>query len=145
MPEWLSAAFADLPLLGLFAYSFLAATLLPGGSEIALAAYVASTPDHAPLALLLATCGNTLGGLTSWAVGRFLPPSEKLKASRAGRWIHRYGAPALLLSWLPLIGDLLCVAAGWLRINVWWSGLAMAAGKAARYWLVIEGVRLGLG
>jgi membrane protein YqaA with SNARE-associated domain len=136
---------ADLPLLGLFAYSFLASTLLPGGSEIALAAYVANAPDNASTALLLATCGNTLGGLTSWAIGRFLPPSEQLKASRAGRWIHRHGAPVLLLSWLPLIGDLLCVAAGWLRVNVWWSALAMAAGKAARYWLVIEGVRLGLG
>lgn len=145
MPEWLSAVFADLPLLGLFAYSFLAATLLPGGSEIALAAYVARSPEQAGSALLLATLGNTLGGLSSWLIGRYLPPSEKLKAGRAGRWMHRYGAPALLLSWVPLIGDLLCVAAGWLRINVAWSLLAMAAGKAARYWLVIEGVRLGLG
>ena len=59
--------------------------------------------------------------------------------------MHRYGAPALLLSWLPLIGDLHCVAAGWLRIHLGWSLLAMAAGKAARYWLVIEGVRLGMG
>lgn len=140
-----SAVANDLPLFGLFAYSFLAATVLPGGSEIALAAYVANAPSNAGLALLLATVGNTLGGLSSWLIGRFVPPSEKLRASRAGRWLHRYGAPALLLSWVPLIGDLLCVAAGWLRINPWWSGLAMAIGKGARYWLVVEGVRLGLG
>ena len=145
MPEWFSAAFADLPLLGLLAYSFFAATLLPGGSEIALAAYVASAPERASDALLVATFGNTLGGVTSWLCGRFMPPSEKLKAGRAGRWMHHYGAPALLLSWVPLIGDLLCVAAGWLRVNLWWCILAMAAGKAARYWLIIEGVRLGLG
>ena len=145
MPDWLSAAFADLPLLGLFAYSFLAATLLPGGSEIALAAYVANAPDSAVLALLLATIGNTLGGVTSWLCGRFMPPSEKLKASRAGRWMHRFGAPVLLLSWVPIIGDLLCVAAGWLRVHLVWSVLAMAAGKAARYWVIIEGVRYGLG
>ena len=144
MPDWLAAAFADLPLLGLFIYSVLAATLLPGGSEIALAAYVAAAPDNASTAWLLASLGNTLGGFTSWLCGRFLPPSEKLKASRAGRWMHRYGAPLLLLSWLPLIGDLLCLAAGWLRINPWSSLLAMALGKAARYWLVIEGVRLSL-
>lgn len=145
MPEWFWSAVADLPLLGLFGYSFLAATLLPGGSEVALAAYVTNAPANADLALGLATLGNTLGGLSSWLLGRFLPPSEKLRASRAGRWIHRYGAPALLLSWVPLIGDLLCVAAGWLRVNPWSSGLAMAIGKGARYWLVIEGVRLGLG
>lgn len=140
-----SAVATDLPLLGLFVYSFLAATLLPGGSEIALAAYVANAPTNAGLALLLATVGNTLGGMSSWLIGRFVPPSEKLRASRAGRWMQRYGAPALLFSWVPLIGDLLCVAAGWLRVNPWSSGLAMAAGKGARYWLVIEGVRLGLG
>ena len=144
MPDWFSAAFNDVPLLGLFAFSFLAATLLPGGSEIALAAYVASAPQSALSALLLATLGNTLGGLTSWLCGRFMPPSEKLKSSRAGHWMHRYGAPMLLLSWVPLIGDLLCVAAGWLRVNVWWSLVAMAVGKAARYWLIIEGVRFGL-
>ena len=145
MADWFSAPLADLPLLGLLVYSFLAATLLPGGSELALAAYVTHAPANAGLALGLATLGNTLGGLSSWLLGRFVPPSEKLRASRAGRWVHRYGAPALLLSWVPLIGDLLCVAAGWLRINPWWSGLAMAIGKGARYWLVIEGVRLGLG
>ena len=137
-------AIADLPLLALFVYSFLAATLLPGGSEVALAAYVAGTPERAQAALLFATAGNTLGGLSSWLIGRFLPPSDKLKSSRAGRWIQRFGAPVLLLSWVPLIGDLLCVAAGWLRVNVWWSLLAMMLGKTARYWLVIEGVRLGL-
>jgi len=145
MPDWLVSTFADLPLLGLFVFSFLASTLLPGGSEFALAAYVASTPEGAGTALLLATVGNTLGGVTSWLCGRFMPPSEKLKASRAGRWMHCDGAPARLLSRGPVIGDLLCMAAGWLRVNLWWSTLAMAAGKGARYWLVIEGVRLGVG
>ena len=144
MPDWFSAAFADLPLLGLFVYSFLAASLLPGGSEIALAAYVAAMPQNALTALVLATFGNTLGGITTWLCGRFMPPSEKLKASLAGQWMHRHGAPILLLSWVPLIGDLLCMAAGWLRVNLWWCIAAMAVGKAARYWLIIEGVRWGL-
>ena len=141
----LSSVFADLPLLGLFVYSFLASTLLPGGSEIALAAYVTTYPERTLAALVLASVGNTLGGLSSWLIGRFFPSSDKLPTSRAGAWVHRYGASALLLSWVPLIGDLLCVAAGWLRINVWWCLLAMAVGKAMRYWLVIEGVRLGFG
>lgn len=142
MPEWFSAAFADLPLLALFLYAFLAATLLPGGSEIALAAYVASRPDGVPMALLLATLGNTLGGMTSWACGRVLPRNAKVAESRAAHWLHRWGATALLLSWLPVVGDLLCLGAGWLRIGFWSSLLYIALGKAARYWLVVQATLL---
>lgn len=142
MPDWFSATFADLPLLALFLYAFLAATLLPGGSEIALAAYVVSRPANAPLALALATLGNSLGGMTSWACGRVLPETGKIANSRAAQWLQRWGAPALLLSWLPLVGDLLCVAAGWLRIGVWPSLLFIALGKAARYWLVVQAALL---
>jgi membrane protein YqaA with SNARE-associated domain len=51
--------------------------------------------------------------------------------------VHRYGSPALLLAWVPLLGDPLCVAAGWLRINAGLAALFMAIGKFARYWLVV--------
>lgn len=144
MPDfsgWFAQTFSDLPLIGLFLYSFFAATLLPGGSEIALAGVVASTPDRMGVAVLAATFGNTLGGLTSYACGWFLPQKDALKTSRAWRWMERYGTPALLLSWLPLIGDLLCVIAGWLRLHWFRVTIAIAAGKLARYWIIAEGVR----
>lgn len=141
MPGWLSEHFGEASLLALFIYSFLSSTLLPGGSEIALAAVVAATPAQTVAALLWATLGNTLGGLTSYACGRWLPQRPGLLESRAGQAMHRYGAPALLLSWLPLVGDLLCVAAGWLRIHWLAAIVAIAAGKFARYALVAEGVR----
>jgi membrane protein YqaA with SNARE-associated domain len=51
-------------------------------------------------------------------------------------WVKRYGAAVLLLSWLPIIGDALCVAAGWLRLNAWYSALYIALGKFARYWVL---------
>src|SRR5919106_3866810 len=98
----------------LFASSFLAATLLPGGSEAVLFAVLKLHPHLAWTAVLVATAGNTLGGLSSYVIGRVLPRAKPIKGLAA---IERYGAPALLLSWLPLIGDALCVAAGWLRVN----------------------------
>ncbi len=50
--------------------------------------------------------------------------------------VRRYGTPALLLAWAPLIGDALCLAAGWLRLNPWQAALYMAIGKFARYWVI---------
>ena len=51
-------------------------------------------------------------------------------------WLRRWGAPALLLSWVPVIGDALCVAAGWLRLSAGWSVFFMALGKFARYYVI---------
>ena len=60
---------------------------------------------------------------------RFLP-AKKLNYLEG---VKRHGAPTLLLAWLPIVGDALCVAAGWLRMN-WILALAfMAAGRLARY------------
>ena len=140
MPAWLADTFGEASLAALFLYSFLSATLLPGGSEIALAALLAAQPSAFWNALLLATLGNTLGGMTSYACGRFLPQRPGLLDSKAGRALHRHGAPALLLSWVPVVGDLLCVAAGWMRIH-WIAAAAwIAVGKFVRYWLVAEAV-----
>lgn len=119
-----------LSLWTLFASSFLAATLLPGGSEAVLFGVIKLHPGQAWPALLVATLGNTLGGLSSYLIGRLIPQKKKLKGLDT---VSRYGAAALLLAWVPLIGDPLCVAAGWLRINPWWSTLCMAIGKFARY------------
>lgn len=133
MADWLGA---EASLLGLTLYSFLAATLLPGGSEIALFTYLRAYPEQTALALTLATAANTLGGMTSYVCGRFLPKWQRLATLPHADRVARYGSPVLLLAWAPLVGDLLCVAAGWLRLN--WAGclLFMAIGKAARYGVV---------
>jgi membrane protein YqaA with SNARE-associated domain len=126
-------------LAGLFASAFLSATVLPGSSEIALAALVAHAPAHAPAAVLVATVGNTLGGMTSYAIGRALPATPR--DHRALALARRWGVWALLFSWLPVIGDALCIASGWLRQRVLPAACAIAAGKLARYLVVVEGVR----
>ena len=90
-------------------------------------------PDQLWAALAVATLGNTLGGMSSYLIGRLIPTTSPLKGLAT---LQRWGSPALLLSWVPIIGDPLCVAAGWLRLNAWWSVLFIALGKFARYWVI---------
>ncbi len=133
----------DASLWALFTASLLAATLLPGGSEVALVATLEFHPQLHVSALAVATLGNTLGGLTSYAIGRVLPLPATDPATRRGRWqrraqalAQRYGSPSLLAAWLPFIGDPLCVIAGWLRLPLLAVTLYMALGKFARYLIV---------
>jgi membrane protein YqaA with SNARE-associated domain len=144
-------ATAEAGLAGLFLASFLAATLLPGGSEAVLAALLLAHPEQAMPALALATLGNTLGGMSTYALGRLLP--EKLMRSgiqtdgadegtavKHIATLRRHGAPALLLAWAPVIGDALCAAAGWLRLPWLPCAIWMALGKGGRYLVVAAGV-----
>lgn len=117
-------------LWALFTGSFLAATLLPGGSEAVLYGVLKMHPGQVWTALGVATLGNTLGGMSSYWIGRVIPQRQTMKGLAA---VQRYGAPVLLLSWVPVVGDPLCVAAGWLRLNPWWSALSIALGKFTRY------------
>lgn len=127
---------AEAGLAGLFLASFLSATLLPGGSEAVLFAVIKLHPEQVLPALVVATLGNTLGGMTTYVMGRLLPPHLAPEKSVLAQ---RRGPPVLLLAWAPLIGDALCAAAGWLRLPPLDCALWMAAGKAARYVLVAAG------
>lgn len=99
----------------------------------------AARPHDTLLLLAVASAGNTLGGMTSWGIGRFVtwrfplrtPPDEKKQ--RALEHIRRWGSPLLLLSWLPVVGDPLCLAAGLLKVTWWRALLFIAIGKAGRY------------
>jgi membrane protein YqaA with SNARE-associated domain len=135
--EWLNVT-AETGLWGLLLASFLSATLLPGGSEALLWGFLQLHPGEQSAALALATLGNTAGGMTSWWCGRVLPKWQRLESIPHKDKVARWGSPVLLLAWLPLIGDALCVAAGWLRLH-WLPCCAfMAIGKLARYWLVTQ-------
>lgn len=121
-------------LAGLFVASFAAATLFPLPSEAALFAYLKSNPESAVLGIAVATIGNTAGGMTTYLVGRVVPEKMQARLSpNAVRLLRKYGAVATLLAWLPVVGDALAAAAGWLRIG--WPGVLafMAAGRLARY------------
>jgi membrane protein YqaA with SNARE-associated domain len=137
----------------LFLLSFLAATLLPLGSEWLLAALLLKGFDPA-LSVVLAALGNTLGALTTYGVGLWGGPVligrvlriDEATRLRSERFYARYGAWSLLLSWLPVFGDCLCLVGGLLRVGFGRFCLLIAAGKLARYagvaLLVLEGSRL---
>lgn len=133
----------DLPvhldLWGLFVSGFLAATLLPGGSEVVFT-LLAAKKAYSPVLLIgVATLGNTLGGMVTFGMGRWVAqryPMRMLEQSshqRAYRWLHKYGPLSLLWSWVPIIGDPLCFVAGWLRLNLLLALVFITIGKCARY------------
>jgi len=125
----------------LFVSAFVSATLFPGGSEILLA-YMSTTQQYSlPTLIIVASLGNTLGGMTSYALGRIIIwrfPAKKMAANkqRAIQRLQKLGYPALLLSWVPIIGDPLCVAAGYLKTNIYLTVLLIAIGKTARYAII---------
>ncbi|WP_370550715.1 DedA family protein [Edwardsiella tarda] len=130
---------------GMFVSSFTSATLLPGNSEVVLSGLLIAAQAPVFGLLVAAIVGNVLGGATNVVIGRALPqvtPQRGLAVALG--WLQRYGAAALLLSWLPVIGDLLCVLAGWLRLP--WGAvlLYLTLGKAVRYallaWLTLYGM-----
>jgi len=123
-------------LASLLATTFLAATLIPLSSEAALFAVLRLHEHLFWPALGVATIGNTLGGFTSYLIGRFIGAKKPLAHVER---VRRIGAPALLFAWLPLVGDAICVAAGWLKLN--WAQVIVyqAIGRFVRYYLVAQG------
>ena len=120
-------------LWALFGGAFLAATLLPGGSEAVLFGVLKAYPHLFWPALAVATLGNTLGGMSSYLIGRIIPQRREPKGLAR---VRAHGAVVLLFSWVPIVGDPLCVAAGWLRLDPWRPAAFIAAGKFARYFAV---------
>jgi membrane protein YqaA with SNARE-associated domain len=127
--------------IALFAWSFLAATVLPLASEPMLVALVRSG-DSVAVPVLVATAGNYLGACTTYllarAASRRLRPVSKSLAShaRAVALLERAGQPALLLSWVPVIGDAIVAVAGAVGIAFLPFSLWVFAGKLARYAVV---------
>jgi membrane protein YqaA with SNARE-associated domain len=136
----------------LFLLSFLAATLVPLGSEWLLVAMVLQ--QHNPTAtVVVATIGNYLGAVTSYLIGIYgsdflttrVLHMNQASIRRAERLSLRYGSWALLFTWLPVVGDPLCLVGGVLRLPFVRFSLLVAAGKAVRYalvaWLTLQGAR----
>ncbi|MHA6312418.1 MULTISPECIES: YqaA family protein [Pantoea] len=129
----------------LFGSSFLSATLLPGSSEVLLVALLIAKKTSVYGLLLAASLGNTLGGLTNIFLGRLLPLKRQGRwHDTAMTWLHRLGPAALLFSWLPVVGDLLCVLAGWLRFAWLPAMLFLAVGKTLRYIVIATATLQGM-
>lgn len=150
---WL--ALPEYGLSTVFAVALLSATLLPLGSEPAVFGLVQLNPALFWPAVLVATLGNTLGGMISWWMGsaaqRAVQRERRLDGqpthARALRWLQRFGPKACLLSFLPVVGDPLCAVAGWLRLPPAQCAAYMALGKLLRYvvmtWLLLQASQAG--
>lgn len=129
-------------LLTLFAWSFLAATVLPLSSEAPLVVYVRAYGQVA-LPVLVATVGNYLGACTTYwlarrtaqALGRGQEAADS--QTRSARLMRRFGQPVLLLSWVPILGDALVALAGAMRLPFVAFSLWVATGKGLRYLAVV--------
>jgi membrane protein YqaA with SNARE-associated domain len=126
--------------VSLFLLSFLASTLLPLGSEWLLVMMLVGGYD--PLsAVAVATIGNYLGAVVTyligiyggkWLIEKVLRVSSH-QQERARHYYEKFGVYSLLFSWLPIVGDPLCLVGGMLKIHFWQFSLLVAIGKLARY------------
>ena len=130
---------------GLFAASFLAATVFPFQSELVLVGLLLSGNYSWPVLLAVATVGNVLGAVVNWALGRFFLhvrdrrwfPVTPATYARVERWYARYGVWSLLFAWLPIGGDPLTVVAGALRTNLALFVVLVTVGKLGRYAVLV--------
>jgi membrane protein YqaA with SNARE-associated domain len=127
--------------IGLFIASFLAATILPFGSEAVFAALLAAGLGAFPC-IVVGTCGSGLGGVTNYYLGRLGKIEwiekyfrvKKEKIDRTQEWIDRKGGAYLaFFSFLPFIGDIIPIALGFMKANFWKVTISMVAGKMVRY------------
>ncbi|MDO8802888.1 MAG: DedA family protein [Elusimicrobiota bacterium] len=127
---------AEVSLITLLGTSFLASTIVPISSEVALFAVLKLDTGLFWPAICVATLGNTAGGLTTYLIGRYAGSKKPL--TQLDR-VRRYGSPLLVFAWLPVVGDALCLAAGWTRLN--WAAVALFSGfgRFFRYWVVAQG------
>ena len=124
-----------LSLLVLFTWSFAASTILPLSSEVPLA-FVIRSSEGWVVPVLVATAGNTFGACTTYWLARAavaVRPLQGERTRRASALLAKYGTPALLLSWVPLVGAVLVLLAGAARVPVGGFLLWTTIGKAARY------------
>ena len=128
----------------MFIAAFLAGSFIPFSSEAVMVTLIAAGGD--PWGLFIwASLGNILGGMFNYGVGRMgdenwiykllkLPPK---KLNKGIQQVKRYGVWAGLLSWIPILGSVITVAMGYLRLNPVYSAISMAVGKAIRYYIVM--------
>jgi membrane protein YqaA with SNARE-associated domain len=132
-------------LAGLFAASFLAATILPFYSEVILFALLKSGASPPWLLVTVASVGNTLGAVVNWWLGRYLLhfqdrkwfPFKPADVARVQHWFQRYGVWSLAFAWMPVGGDALTFVAGTMRVRLPIFLLLVGGGKLLRYIAVV--------
>ena len=139
----------DYSLWGLFLASFLAATVVPFSSEVVLTAVLANGTDIYP-AVIVASLGNWVGGMSSFALGymgkwEWIEKYLRVKRETIEKWhdrLYKRGAFFAFLTWVPGVGDIFAIGLGVLRSNILIVAITMLAGKFLRYvvWAWLSGL-----
>ena len=136
---------------GLFISALLAGSIVPFSSELVLVALVKlGLPPTA--CILAATLGNTAGGMTCYYMGRLgridwiekYFKVKKEKIDKMQRFLQWKGALMAFFAFLPAIGEVISIALGYMRSNVWLTTASMFAGKLIRYIILLKAMQEAL-
>ena len=120
----------------LFSSGFVSATLFPGGSEVLYAYYLTEDLSLKWPFFFAVTAGNSLGGIVTYLLGYYIQYGQEkavLKYPKTFCFCKKWGSLALIFSWLPIIGDVICLFAGWLKLTKTSSFISIIIGKSCRY------------
>jgi membrane protein YqaA with SNARE-associated domain len=130
---------------GMFIAAFLAGSVVPFSSEFVMLALL--TAGASPVSILVcATVGNIMGGMFNYGIAslgreewitRFIKVKPE-KLERGMNQVRKYGAWMGLLSWVPVLGEVVCVALGFMHVNVWKSLATISIGKYVRYQCIVS-------
>ena len=133
---------STLSLVALFFSGFTSATLLPGSSEALFLLMLSQQNWDTGLLILIVGIGNSLGGMSNWVLGILIrkgfhkdknQETESEYRFKAEKWLKTYGSPVLFFSFMPIIGDPLCLVAGLVKIHWIKALLYISLGKFFRY------------
>ena len=125
----------------LFSSAFISATLFPGGSEVLFLYYLKQGISIKWGLFLAAAIGNSLGGIVTYLLGYFINIGQKktaLKYPKTLAFCRKWGNMALFFSWLPIIGDVICLFAGWLKLPKKTAFINIVIAKSLRYLFIMS-------
>lgn len=130
--------------IGLFISALLAGSIIPFSSELVMIALVKVGLNPA-LCVVAATLGNTVGGMTCYYMGRLGKVDwiekyfkvKKEKVEKMQQFLQGKGALMAFFAFLPFVGEVIAIALGFMRSNVWLTTTSMFAGKLIRYILML--------
>ena len=120
----------------LFSSGFISSTLFPGGSEVLFIYYLQQQLSLKWEYFFAVTVGNSLGAVVTYLLGYYINFGQEkaaLKYPKTLLFCQKWGIIALLLSWLPIVGDAICLFAGWLKLSRGRAFINIAIGKSLRY------------
>ena len=133
--------------LGMLAAAFLAGSFFPFSSELVMVGLMAAGLD--PLLLVVyGTVGNVLGSVFNYGVGYmgridWIEKNlhlRKEKLERTRQFLAGRGAWMGILAFLPILGSVVTIVLGLMRVNMTITFISITIGKFLRYLLLVYGV-----